>query len=241
MSQPLDSSEDAGDDPANASLEDRARGQRIAFCISAVGGVDAMSERSGIPGRTLERYATGAELKVSRLIAIARAAQMDVGWLATGSDRPTGITTRTSPEHRYLDVPLLDVRVSAGEGLLVDRERVVGTRAFSRDWLLGELRMDPDDLKLCVVHGDSMRPTLDDGDLVMVNVKETKVWRDDVYVLRDGDSLMVKRLQRLPVGGFKVLSDNPAYPAMTIMPTQAEERQMAIVGRVVWWAHTNAR
>jgi len=200
-----------------------------------------MSERSGVPTRTLERYIKGAEIKIGRLIAIARASKMDVGWLATGIDGPTGIVVRAAPERRYVEIPLLDVRVAAGEGLLVDRERVVGTRAFDRAWLEGDLRMSPQDLRLVVVYGDSMWPTLADGDMVMVNMKETRLWRDDIYVLREDDAVMVKRLQRLPVGGFKVISDNPAYPAVTVLPAQAEDQKMAIVGRVVWWAHTNVR
>ena len=76
-------------------------------------------------------------------------------------------------------------------------------------------------------------PTLDCPDAVLVIA-----WGNP---LREDDAVMVKRLQRLPVGGFKVISDNPAYPAVTVLPAQAEDQKMAIVGRVVWWAHTNVR
>jgi phage repressor protein C with HTH and peptisase S24 domain len=51
-------------------------------------------------------------------------------------------------------------------------------------------------------------------------------------VLRIGDSLLVKRLQFDPFGGFKIISDNPGYETQVV--TKDQRPDVHIVGRVAW-------
>jgi phage repressor protein C with HTH and peptisase S24 domain len=82
------------------------------------------------------------------------------------------------------------------------------------------------------VAGDSMAPTLDDGDDILVDRGDAAAsLRDGIYVLRLDGALNVKRLivdrARRRVS---VKSDNPAY---TSWPTLDLER-LDVIGRVVW-------
>jgi hypothetical protein len=52
---------------------------------------------------------------------------------------------------------------------------------------------DPAQLSVIAVAGDSMSPTLYDGDEILVD-QTPRRWRDGVHVVRVGDSLLVKRL-----------------------------------------------
>ena len=73
--------------------------------------------------------------------------------------------------------------------------------------------------------GDSMEPTLCEGDSVIVDVSEKTVRRDGMYVIRIGDGLFVKRVQ-IPPRGLRLLSDNEFYK-----PIDTTEEDIAIVGR----------
>ena len=74
------------------------------------------------------------------------------------------------------------------------------------------------------VRGDSMTPTLNDGDMV---VCDGGGWDGDgIYVIKTIDETFVKRVQHTPQG-YRVVSDNKLYESYT---GSAEE--IAIVGRV---------
>jgi len=76
-----------------------------------------------------------------------------------------------------------------------------------------------------------MSPTVDEGDLVLVDRRETRVRDDGIYVLRVGNDLSIKRIQRLPDGSLAIRSDNSAYERLIAAPDM-----VALLGRVIWVA-----
>ncbi len=130
-----------------------------------------------------------------------------------------------------LIVPQLAVGASAGPGAAVEGEGVEAGFAFDPRWLR-RLGADPRALSIISVEGDSMAPTLNDGDDILVDGADTAArLRDGIYVLRMDDALMVKRVARLPVPGrISVISDNDQYPSWPDLAADA----IALVGRVVW-------
>ena len=129
-------------------------------------------------------------------------------------------------------VPRLDVGASAGPGAFAGDERVDSHIAFEPAWLKRVARGAPDQLSIIRVRGDSMAPTLDDGDDILVDRGDgAEKIRDGVYVLRADDALVVKRLAVDPAARtLTIRGDNPAYPAWPDCDPGAVE----IVGRVVW-------
>jgi phage repressor protein C with HTH and peptisase S24 domain len=74
------------------------------------------------------------------------------------------------------------------------------------------------------VKGDSMEPTLHDGDLV---VCDGGGWDGDgIYVLKTYDTAYVKRVVLTPKG-YQVVSDNKMYPGYT-----GDAEEVSIVGKV---------
>lgn len=128
-------------------------------------------------------------------------------------------------------VPKLAIGASAGAGASVDGEAVEGEVAFDPKWLR-ELGADPRALSIIRVEGDSMAPTLDDGDDILVDGGDAAArLRDGIYVLRMDDVLMVKRVARAPgQGRISVISDNPHYRSWDDLPMASVQ----LVGRVVW-------
>ena len=127
-------------------------------------------------------------------------------------------------------IPKLAVGASAGPGAIPGRETLAGKIGFDEKWLRKQ-GLDPSRLSLIQVDGDSMSPTLNHGDEIMVDNRAalTPV-RDGIHVIRLDDVLMVKRLANGPGGRLSVLSDNPAYPGWPDVDGAA----VTIIGRVVW-------
>ncbi|MEP2987611.1 MAG: S24 family peptidase [Parasphingorhabdus sp.] len=128
-----------------------------------------------------------------------------------------------------VQVKQMNLGASAGPGSLADDE-LSGAMAFGPKWLK-RLGSDPAKLSLISVDGDSMEPTLYDGDDIMVDhgAAETTL-RDGIYVLRMDDVLLVKRLAVGPSGKISVRSDNPQYPDWD----DIDVMDVNIIGRVVW-------
>lgn len=134
----------------------------------------------------------------------------------------------------------LDARAGAGNG---DPGRVVSiygkgietghlVRAewtFPVDYTRHTLGADPRKTIILEVVGDSMRPTLEPGDRVLVDT--SMEWRNDdsVWLIDDG-APKVKRI-RLVRGSdpvrIQILSDNPA-----VTPEEVREGDIRIIGRV---------
>ena len=201
---------------------------------------------------TLSQYLSGeSEPTRPKLIALANAGDVSVGWLATGvGERPTSAESTSDgvaegqvryaagrPEplgEGFVLVPRYDVQASAGHGLFQEQEMVVDYLAFQESWVRMALGVDPKDLVLITAVGDSMEPVVRSGDLLLVNRAVNAFLDDAIYVLVFGGAVLVKRVQRFFNGAVTIKSDNPAYVEQTLSAGEAEEVHVA--GRVCWIA-----
>jgi hypothetical protein len=137
-----------------------------------------------------------------------------------------------APERGLRPVPRLDVDASAGAGAFDGGEKGGGHIAFDPAWLRRVARGAPDQLSIIRVAGDSMAPTLADGDDILVDRGDAAArLRDGIYVLRIEGALVVKRLAVNPAARtLSIRSDNPAWPGWPDCDPGAVE----VVGRVVW-------
>ena len=135
-------------------------------------------------------------------------------------------------QEQMVRVPRLDVGASAGAGALNEREATISHIAFERNWLRQICRGETSRLAFIRVQGDSMSPTLADGDDILVDESDgAERLRDGIYVLRREETLMVKRLGTNPTArSVTIKSDNPAYPEWR----DCDLATLALIGRVVW-------
>jgi SOS-response transcriptional repressor LexA len=128
-------------------------------------------------------------------------------------------------------VPRFALGASAGPGALAEDEAPQGQFAFDPAWLRA-LGVAQGQLSMISVSGDSMFPTLSDGDDIMVDRADAgERIRDGIYVLRMDDTLLVKRLAPNPATRrFNIKSDNPAYSDWP----DCDPASVDVIGRVVW-------
>ncbi len=153
---------------------------------------------------------------------------------AAQGDDTTGLAESSAAYHQMQDYTLVDcyqVFASAGFGATVSDELKTEPMAFRTDWLKKE-GLAPERLAVIRAKGDSMEPTISNNDIILVNLCNGDALRDGLYVLRIGDSLLVKRLQFDVLGGIKVISDNPGYETQVV--TKDQRADVHIVGRVAW-------
>ena len=128
------------------------------------------------------------------------------------------------------NLPVREVSPAAGSGAEVFGEEVVGYVPFRADWLK-ERSIDPAQTDIVQVSGPSMEPTLPDGCSILVDRNRRELQPKCIYVLRNKDGLVVKRVDRNREGWW-VISDNPAW--LPVMLTEDTD----IIGEVRWVART---
>ena len=136
---------------------------------------------------------------------------------------------RTPDVNDYAWIPLYDVEVSAGSGRFFDNENILTYLAFTK-YSLRKQGLQPDMLACVRVSGDSMEPTIQSNDAVMIDMRQTTA-DSGIFVFRVGEVLYLKRLVR-EGAGVRVISDNDIYPSWLIQPGE----DFQIVGKRVWHA-----
>lgn len=141
------------------------------------------------------------------------------------------------PTGEYELIPMHVRTAAAGVGAAVksgepDLLNLAGQMAFSFEWLRRNLGHTSGQITSIDVRGDSMAPTLLDGDTIMIDEGVTVVDVDGIYVLDLYGRRLVKRVQHLFDGTLVLISDNSSYQRETIPRDQA--RDVVVIGRMVW-------
>jgi phage repressor protein C with HTH and peptisase S24 domain len=143
-----------------------------------------------------------------------------------------GPADNSESEIDLIPVRRVSVRASAGPGAVVAGEVAKPYFGFDGRWLKALTATPAAKLSIIRVEGDSMAPTLNAGDDILVDPGDcAERLRDGIYVLRVEDALIVKRIALHPVGRrVTVQSDNPAYPDWP----DCDMAAIACIGRVIW-------
>ncbi|HEY6420253.1 MAG TPA: helix-turn-helix transcriptional regulator [Candidatus Binataceae bacterium] len=208
---------------------------RLSQILVRYGSVANLARAVGVSDNAIYKWIAGrGQPTVVNLVALARAGRVSVEWLATGREAaPSKRSASGTPDRgaEYTFAPRYDFRVATGRGAPMRSEQVVDYLAFKTEWVQQQLNTDPHNLLLIEAVGDSMAPTLEHSDLLLVDLSEPRFRQDGVYVLRRNDELIVKRLQRRADGKLVIRSDNPAYEPLVVAP-----EGVGIIGRVIWAA-----
>ena len=97
--------------------------------------------------------------------------------------------------------------------------------------LLRKLGVNPKYAAVFWADGISMRPTIDDGDQMLVDLKRKEIKGDKIYLVQNGSSVGVKRV-KIRWDGVELISDNrEEYPPIILSKDEAENLQ--VIGQLV--------
>ena len=137
-------------------------------------------------------------------------------------------------EDAPIPIPILENAASMGSGedaLPVDM--VSGNLPLSPAWLRQRIpNAAAHALRFIHGTGDSMTPTIADGDILLVDTTQRDpAAMDGVYVLRAAGALYIKRVYKNLLGALEVSSDNPAIKTVDVLDGTHE---VEVIGRVIW-------
>lgn len=132
-----------------------------------------------------------------------------------------------------LSVPLLSAvgSMGNGEGLHYDVDQIIDVMTVSRNWVNANFRVKPEFLRVVTGAGDSMSPTFEHGDLLLVDTSHKRADIDGVYAMSANDRLYIKRVRQKITGEFEISSDNPTVKTVDVLTGQTE---VTILGRVIY-------
>ncbi|GHC41889.1 hypothetical protein GCM10007291_49740 [Gemmobacter nanjingensis] len=251
------------EDRPNLDDEDGLRA-RIAEAITAGGGVTSMADKTGIPVGTLSKYAAKTSTaSFTNAAKIASAAEVGLDLIAFGrsplaSSRLHAVLERMSAvadarssqrpaaeasaeeldQPNFIRLPVFaDVHASAGHGAIPTSERANNVIAFDRAFLR-DRGGNPEKCSIIFARGTSMKPTIPDGSILVVDHSQRDVAHGCIYVFNVGDQLLVKRARWRMDGRLELVSDNTdeGYPIETFGPEAVND--LRVVGRVVYFCRT---
>jgi phage repressor protein C with HTH and peptisase S24 domain len=172
---------------------------------------------------------------LDKLTRIAAVVKVDLEWLLTGKGQVDGEDPITEEYHNdFVAIQYVSLRPSMGGGAIFEEEERTGRDFhFRRAWIRDRLKAAPSMLRVMTVQGDSMIPTLEDGDVILVDLNQRSPNPPGVFVLHDGIGLVAKRLEHIPLSDpprVRIISDNLRYNTY-----DGTADEVNIIGRVRWY------
>lgn len=123
----------------------------------------------------------------------------------------------------------IDLALGAGGTYLDDSAVMEVERYFPEQWLRELTDAPVDMLVFARVRGDSMRPTIESGGIVIIDLRKKRIDEQDaIWAVAVADIGMVKRIWANADGSYKIKSDNERVRSET-----AVDDEMYVLGRVV--------
>lgn len=130
----------------------------------------------------------------------------------------------------FVLVPRVKGVAGAGESWETSAEKA-GMYAF-RESFMRYLNINPAKAIMMYVRGDSMEPLIHDRDTILVDTNDNEVRDGLIYLVGFEETVMVKRMQRIP-RGWNLCSENKNYPPISVLGQELESMQ--VHGRVRWF------
>jgi len=202
-----------------------------------------LARRAGVAQPTISSMMTGKTRNTLHLHAIARVLRTTPEYLLEETDDHTLVGAVPSDEvppmvqsassHDDEMVAIHQIDLGFGLGAAIMDTEIFEDRAetldFPRSWLRMITSNPPTQLCWSRGRGDSMYPTIGDGDVILIDRGQREVYDGDLcWAAYYGNTAVIKRLRPMPDGGVKMLSDNP-----NVSPETAYDGELNIFGRVI--------
>lgn len=191
----------------------------------------------GVSQQHVDRFEKGYPVPMNKISALAEVLQIDKMMLLpedlmpahmTGIEMVAGKITSLFNKKDVITIDMIDATACCGDGIDNLPEKVCGHWKLPTAEFKSITSGKPENIKMLRVQGDSMMPTISEGDFVWVDISNNFISSDGIYLIRMATGLAVKRLQS-SLTDVVIKSDNSSYSDIN-----ASIGEIQIIGRVVY-------
>lgn len=176
----------------------------------------AFAKKAGIGYSTVHNYLSGVSSPtLENLVALARAADVSVEWLATGiekSSRSSGVNPK-----KFVNCTSKIPYLGQEKYLVLDDE------------LLRSQNLHIDNAIALKAGTDVMEPTFSAESILVIDKSVGTLRENQLVVLNRGNDYLFKRVQ-VQANGYNLLSDNKKYPMIVV--SESEVVLFKVIGEI---------
>lgn len=163
---------------------------------------------------------------------LARELEEKAGLVRYSLDKESGATKEQEPE--YVDIPVLDIHICAGDGSIAYEEEIVDKIPMNANWLKRR-GLKKESVDFIYVDGDCMYPYLKDKDFILIDKSKAlePIKSGEIYAFYYDEQIAIKRLF---IEGSIIIAkpDNDVYPTITIKKNEALVNGFRVIGLMVF-------
>ena len=167
-------------------------------------------EKFDIKANTLSTWKKRGTIPYDLLEKISQNENISLDWLVFGNKE-------IKVNDNNYNIDLLNVRAGAGEGIYNYVIETVDTISLDKSFFRTPINTNK--IKGIQVDGDSMEPTLRDGDYVLID-ENINFGTNGIYAIQYGGQILIKRLQFKMDGTILIISDNDKYDKEVFNPKE---------------------
>lgn len=221
---------------------------RVEYILKQTGyGPSKLAKIAGVKPASVSDWRSGKSQKIGldAALNISAALGFTPQWIGRGEGTPEMRSVKVLEDNQQLtdDDPWVDIpdyseiEFGCGPGMIDpswDQQHEITRRSCHRSWLQ-QNSFKADSLASVRVSGNSMHPTLCDGDSVIINMADNlRIEDGEVYAFKLNGELLIKHLTRSRItGDITIWSDNKEEYKPEVLKHDDESISFVLLGRVV--------
>ena len=175
-----------------------------------------ISKKYNISRQLVNNFFTNQKTLTDTLAIVCNGENINLNWLLIGKGEMFISEDIVKTSDNY-SIDLLNVRAGAGEGIYNYVIETVDTISLDKSFFRSPINTNK--VKVICVDGDSMEPTLRDGDYVLID-ENINFGTNGIYAIQYGGQILIKRLQFKMDGTIIIISDNEKYDREIFNPSE---------------------
>lgn len=172
--------------------------------------------------------------KHESLVLLAKTLGVNTQYLLYGFLNVEPWDSSTPLDEDEIEIPFFkDFSFACGSGSIIDAIANETRKLRMSKSTLRNLSITKENAVAATAVGDSMNPTIKDGDTIHVDLGRTTIKDGKIFAVCIGGLFYCKRLYNLPFGGVRIVSDNSdEFPEIHMTKDEAESHCFQIIGWV---------
>lgn len=201
--------------------------------------VDLMDATGATKG-AVSKWVSGTNVPSTEFMpALAAILKTSENWLLTGNQTPDFVPvepwdSETPIDDDEIEIPFFkDFSFACGGGSIGEAIANETRKLRMSKATLRNLSITKENAVAATAIGDSMSPTIKDGDTIHVDLGRKNIKDGKIFAICLGGLFYCKRLYNLPLGGVRIVSDNSTeFPEIHLNAQEVIDQQLEIIGWV---------